>query len=335
MTKSAIIIPNWNGKNSLKRCLDSVLNQSTIASIILIENGSNDGSLEYVKKEYSSIKIIDNKKNLGFSGGVNAGIKYALDNNYTYIALLNNDAVADKKWLENMLRSIKLDKKIGIVTPKMLSNRNNELDSTGDYLTRWGLPYPRGRGVVDQKQYDRSINVFSASGGASLYRAEMFNKVGLFDEDFFAYYEDMDLSFRAQLAGWKIIYEPTSIVHHQIGATSNKIKGFTTYQTMKNLPWLILKNIPLRYLIGVMIRFSIAYLSFALSSIRRGQFTFALKGILISSIYIPKKLIQRYKIQKNKNVSDKYIWSMIVKDLPPNAKNLRKFRKILSLGLIQ
>ena len=156
----------------------------------------------------------------------------------------------------------------------------------------------------------------------------MLKEIGLFDEDFFAYYEDVDISFRAQLAGWKILYEPSAVAYHEIGATSSKIPGFTTYQTIKNLPWLFWKNVPRKYLFSVGIRFYLAYFSFVLSAISRGQFMPVIKGLFVSVIFMPKKLIQRHKIQSSAKVSPEYIWSIMTHDLPPNAIKLRKIRSI-------
>ena len=215
---------------------------------------------------------------------------------------------------------------VGIVAPKILSTHKKRLDSVGDQYTSWGLPYPKGRKESDGGQYDKPENIFSASGGASLYRVSMLKEIGLFDNDFFAYYEDIDISFRAQLAGWKILYEPSAVVYHEIGATSSKIPGFTTYQTIKNLPWLFWKNVPRKYLFSVGIRFYLAYFSFVLSAISRGQFMPVIEGLFVSVIFMPKKLIQRHKIQSSAKVSPEYIWSIMTHDLPPNAIKLRKIR---------
>ena len=154
----------------------------------------------------------------------------------------------------------------------------------------------------------------------------MLKEIGLFDNDFFAYYEDVDISFRAQLAGWKVLYEPSAVAYHEIGATSSKIPGFTTYQTIKNLPWLFWKNVPSKYLLKVGVRFYFAYISFIISALLRRQFRPVLKGVFVSTMLLPKKLVQRHKIQASAKVSPEYIWSIMTHDLPPNATKLRKIR---------
>ena len=336
MKKTAVVVPNWNGKESLGACLNSLLGQSIKCTVIVVENASTDGSLGYIKKNYPAVELVVNKKNLGFAGGVNSGIRRALELKCDAVALFNNDAVADKKWLETLVSKLKSDYRLGIVTGKLMAENKVKLDSTGDQYTVWGLPFPGGRGEKDTGKYDKSTEIFGASGGASLYRVEILKEIGLFDEDYFAYYEDVDISFRAQIAGWKVMYEPSAIAYHQIGATSSKIPGFTTYQTIKNLPWLFWKNVPRKYLFTVGVRFYIAYFSFIFSAISRGQIVPVLKGFFVSLVLMPKKLFERHKIQSKMKVSPEYIWSIMTHDLPPNATKLRKLRlrynKLLGRG---
>lgn len=323
----AVVVPNWNGADHLAACLDSLLAQSVPARIIVVDNGSADGSLKLLEK-YSGIEVILHDDNKGFAGGVNAGFRRAIDDGLKYVATLNNDAVAEKDWLEVLVAGLDKNPRAGISTSKILDGKGKKLDSTGDYLTNWGLPYPRGRGESDINKYDGETEVFGASGGASLYRVSMLEQVGLFDEDFFAYYEDVDLSFRAQLAGWKVRYAPAAVVRHQIGATSGKLKGFTAYQTMKNQPLVLYKNLPGRYWWTVGWRFTLAHTLFFLRAIGRGQGWPALKGDMKGTGLLFAKHFERKRIQQNRKVSDEYIWGLLVHDLPPNARNLRRLRRL-------
>ena len=231
----SVIIPNWNGKDSLGNCIDSLNLQTHEAHIIVVENNSKDGSLEFLQKYYPNVEVIVNKKNKGFAGGVNTGIRRSIEINDSYILLFNNDAVADKDLISKLVGFLNQHDDFGIVTCKLIKSKDGHLDSTGEMYSVWGLPYPRGRNESTTSMYDNLKEVFGASGGASLYRVSMLKKIGLFDENFFAYYEDVDICFRAQLTKFKVGYEPSAIAWHTIGATSSKIKGFTTYQTMKNL----------------------------------------------------------------------------------------------------
>ncbi len=330
-----VIVPNWNGKDIIGPCLDSLARQTIKPTIVVVDNGSQDNSVSYIQSKYPDIILIEHDKNRGFAGGVNPGLKFAIDNGYKYAALLNSDAVAKRDWLEKLSAVLDEEKNTGIVTSKILDKSRRRLDSTGDFYTSWGLPDPRGRGEADEGQYDKEINVFGASGGASLYRVKMLQQVGLFDEDFFAYYEDIDISFRAQLAGWKVLYEPKAVVYHAIGETSRKIPGFTTYQTMKNLPQLFWKNVPAKFWPEIMPRFFILYCSIYISALARGQFFPATRGVLTALFLWPKKLAQRYKIQSTKKVSNDYVSSIIIHDLPPNAHKLRRLRRLVTIGRIQ
>ncbi len=326
MSQPCVIVPNWNGEDSLKACLDSLQAQSLKAHIIVVDNGSSDGSVALVEEKYPEVELITHLRNEGYAGGVNAGFERAIERGAEYAAPFNNDAVADKDWLKHLVEYLDKHPKTGIAACKLLTDDGKQLDSTGDYYTVWGLPYPRGRGEWDLDKYDHKTDIFAASGGASLYRVSMLEHIGLFDERFFAYYEDVDLSFRAQLRGWKITYVPGSIAYHEIGGTSNRMRGFTTYQTLKNLPMLLVKNVPRKYLWKISWRFFIAQALFALRAVTRGHIWSAMKGKFMCIAYLPGTVRQRRHIQRSRTVSDEYIWDMLVHDLPPNARALRRLR---------
>ena len=323
----AVVLLNWNGEQDSFLCLKHLLAQTLKADIIAVDNNSSDNFVTNLKSRYPEIDLIENTSNLGFAGGENSGIRHAIRKGYKYVALINNDAVPEKNWLENLVNTAKTTE-AGIVTGKVL-RVNGAIDSTGDIYTSWGLAFPRGRDNEDTGQYEKTEEVFGATGGASLYSTHMLKDIGLFDEDFFAYYEDVDLSFRAQLAGYKVFYEPRAIAHHKVGASSSKVSGLTTYMTVKNLPWLLLKNVPFSLLPMVLPRFLIAYTSIVVSSLAKGNFAPTIKGLLVSMLLTPKKLTERWKIQKNKAASSDRIMDMILEDLPPNAHKLRKLRSFL------
>lgn len=326
-SKIAVILLNWNGEEDSLACIESLKKQTIRYDLIAVDNGSADNFVSVVKKQIPKINLLENSENLGFSGGVNTGIRYALEKDYEYVALINNDAKPDKTWLEELLR-VAEERKAGIVTGRLLKT-DGTIDSTGDMYTSWGLPYPRGRNDSDSGIYNHVEEVFAGSGGASLYNMDMLREIGLFDEDFFAYYEDVDLSFRAQLAGWKVLYTPKAIAYHKIGASSAKIPGFTTYVTVRNLPWLLWKNVPWRLMPIIWPRFFIAYSSIILSSLAKGKIVPVFKGIFIAFFLFPKKLIERNEIQSIRKVPDDYIKSIVTYDLPPNATKLRNLRSFL------
>lgn len=329
MSEPCVIVPNWNGEDSLKDCLDSLRAQSLKPHVIVVDNGSQDDSLAIIETEYHDVELIRLAKNRGFAGGVNVGFRRAMERGAKYIAAFNNDAAADKDWLRELVSYLDKHPKAGIAACKLLTADGKHLDSTGDYYTVWGLPYPRGRHEAILDAYDDAIDIFAASGGASLYRVRMLEEIGLFDEKFFAYYEDVDISFRAQLAGWKIAYVPAARAYHVIGAASSRMRGFTTYHTLKNLPMLMIKNVPSPYVWLVARRLLLAETLFFFRALQRGHLWSAMKGKSMSVWLLRRNLRERRRIQESRTASDKYIWEMIVHDLPPNARMLRRLRRVM------
>ncbi len=326
----AVVIPNWDGADMIVDTLDSLRKQSQEHTVIVVDNGSKDGSLALLRPlaKKGEIILIEHKENLGFTGGVNAGMRYAMGHGFKAVALLNNDAVAHKDWLKYLTERLFSDKKAGVVTCKILSHDGKTFDSTGDWLSTWGLPYPRGRGEPNGSLYDSQTHILGASGGATIFRCSMLKKVGVFDQDFFAYYEDVDLSLRIRLAGWEIYFEPRAEVYHRISATGSRTKGFTTYQTMKNLPWVLIKNLPFSLFVRIYPRFLIAYWAFVASAIVKGNGWWALKGVFVTAALTPKKLWQRWQIQRSRTITAASLDALLLHDLPPNATKLRKLRTV-------
>lgn len=330
----AVVVLNYKGIDDTIECIDSLSKQAyNNTTIVAVENGSHDGSAKKFKdleKKYGDkLVALYNDKNLGFTGGVNTGIRWAINNNYDYVALFNNDATADKDWLKSLVETA-VEKKTGLTTGLLLREDSKTIDSTGDWYSKWGLPFPRNRGDNTDKA-PKAGYVFGATGGATLYSIPMLRHIGLFDEDFFAYYEDNDVSFRAQLAGYKVYYEPKAKAYHKLSQTSNRMpSGFAVYQTFKNLPLTYVKNVPLGLLLPVGIRFYPAYWLMLGNAIKNGTGIPALKGALVSIVLGIKKLPVRWHIQRNKKVPTSYIKEIIWNDLPPDQTGLRKLRKIVT-----
>ena len=316
------VVLNFNGWAETKNCINSVLKQSVDNfNIMLIDNGSHDESLVMLKdfKKNNKIIFIEQPINLGFAGGVNVGIRYAIKHDYEYIVLLNNDAVITPQWTEILLKTLK-EKKSSVVSGLLLSADGKKIDSTGDSYSNWGLPFPRQRGDTAEHAQESGF-VFGGTAGASLYKTSLFEDIGLFDENFFAYYEDTDISFRAQLAGHKAFYESNAVAYHDHGTTSSKIPGFTVHQTFKNLPIFFWKNVPSSMLFSTGSRFFTYFLLIYIRALTRGQFLVATKGILKSIGLFPYALAQRHKIQKARRATLPYIRSLVYPGLPPNNKD--------------
>lgn len=219
--KVSVIIPNWNGKHFLQTCLDSLLNQTFRSfAIIVVDNGSTDGSVQFVEQNYTEVKIIALDRNYGFAKANNLAMQKVLAEGTRYIALLNNDTRVEKYWLSELVKTMSSDKIIGICAPKILRMDNPEiLDSTGHTFIH-GTIRDRGLGESDKGQYDNNLNVVGACACACLYRKEMLETIGLFDESFGTCYEDSELSWRAFKSGWKARYVATAVVYHHCGGTT-------------------------------------------------------------------------------------------------------------------
>lgn len=324
-TPAAVVVPNWNGADMLPKCVESLLNQSVTAHVIVVDNGSIDDSLAVLER-YPRVEVVRNATNLGFAGGVNTGFAAAITAGYRYVAAFNSDAAADSHWLERLIETLDENPDVGIAACKLLNADGTRIDSTGDCFTSWGLAFPRGRHEQDLVRYDEDLEIFGASGGASLYRVAMLGEVGMFDEDFFAYLEDVDLSFRTQLAGWKIRYVPESLAYHQIAGTSSKVSGFATRQQCRNAPVLLIKNVPSRYLARVGPRFALGYASLVVWAMRHGEGRAAFRGCGDAARQMPSALLKRHQIQSKRVASDDYIWSILVHGLPPGARSLQLVR---------
>lgn len=325
-----VVIPNINGEDRLEASVKSVLAQTFKQfTLVIVDNGSTDASVDIMKrcaKKDPRVRNIFREKNYGYTGGVNPGIEQAIAEEADYVATFNNDAIADKNWLKELTMHLDEHPEAGAAACSFQSIDGSHYDSTGDIFTVWGLPYPRGRDEPVRGQYDHKTNIFGASGGSSLFRVSALKQVGIFDQDFFAYSEDIDLGFRLQLGGWKVHFVPTARVYHDQGSTSRSMPGFTVMQTMKNYPMVIIKDVPGRLLWRIVPRFLFAYSMFFWKAVLRGKGVPACKGLGRMLMLTPKKLAERHRIQKNRKVSAEYIWAILTHDLPPNAHKLRTLR---------
>lgn len=317
ISKVCVVVPNWNGADLISDCLSSLESQTQRVNVIVVDNGSTDESVNLIKNKFPKVILLQNSKNLGFSGGVNVGIKYALAEGYDGVALFNNDAVADKEWLKHLVATMEQNATYGIVTGKLLRMKGQYLDSTGQNYTIWGAPFPRGRNQKDTGQFDTQTMVFGATGGATLYRANMLKEIGIFDERFFAYYEDDDLSFRARLSGWEVIYDPRAVAYHHVSATAAKLGKFTRYHATKNLMMTYLKNMPGLLFWKYLPLFIIWVILLAISSILRGGVLAYLKGFGQVLLNLPGLIHDRHRIQKQRKVPLKAIDQLLTRSFPP------------------
>jgi len=241
----SVIIPNWNGKKFLAECIDSLKEQTFCDfEIILVDNGSTDGSAEFVEHRYGAwVRIIRNKKNLGYSGGNNAGIRSAKGK---YIVLLNNDTVVEPTWLEELVRAIGSDDQIGMWASKVCSYyQRDRIEAVGELIYWDGLNRARGQYEQDQGQYDEAEEIFFPPGCGGMYPKTLFDEIGLFDEDFFAYGDDAEIGIRARLAGWKCLYVPKAVLHHKNSGSTGQYSPFKAFYVERNRFWIVIKYFPM------------------------------------------------------------------------------------------
>lgn len=273
------IIPNYNGKHFLQDCLSSLSKQTPNLEVIIVDNGSEDGSVEYIKSNFPNYVIIENKKNLGFATAVNQGIKIA---SYEFIFLLNNDVEIEENTIEELLNCINKENSIFSVSSKMIQLDNRDLlDDAGDEYTILGYTKKIGLNKKANKtRFNKKREIFSSCAGAALYRKSVFEKIGYFDEEFFAYMEDVDIGYRAKIFGYKNIYCPNAVVYHVGSGTSGSTYNeFKVQLAAKNNVLVPYKNMPYPQLLlngmFLLIGYFIKYLFF----LRKGLGKYYIKGL--------------------------------------------------------
>lgn len=243
--KISVIIATWNKKDLLTDCLNSLKKQTyKNFEIIIVDNCSKDKTVGFIRKYYPEVKTISLKRNFGFSVAVNKGIRACHSD---YIILLNNDTITDKNFVKYLFESLEKDKKNKYCgcTAKIVDYSNrNILASAGDFMNDVGQSFPRGLSESVDK-FNKTEEVFLITGGASIFRKSVFEKIGYFDEDYFFSGEDSDWCFRAQLAGHKFLYEPKAIIFHHQKATSKIMSKKINYFHFRNMTLTVLKNFPL------------------------------------------------------------------------------------------
>lgn len=306
----SIIIPNWNGAHFLPACLNSLRAQTHHEhEVIVADNASTDNSRELIARDYPEVKVVALDHNTGFTGACNAGL---IASRGKIKILLNNDTEVEPNWIEEVIAAFDRHPKAGIVASKMLLfDRRDTFHTAGDLYRIDGIPANRGVWQKDENQFQEGL-VFSACGGAAAYRAEMLDQIGLLDYDFFFSCEDIDLAWRAQLAGWQAVYAPKAVVYHKLSATGG---GKTaSFHDGRNFIYVLIKDVPTRVWKvhwRKMLRAQVGVTVDALRAWRGEAARARLRGQLEGIIAIPKLLSKRKKIQASRSVSDEYIFSIL------------------------
>lgn len=247
--KTTIIIPNYNGIEYLENCLLFLQNcEPDNFHIIVVDNGSTDGCVELLKEKLSNVETIFLPENIGFAPAVNRGLELVKT---PYVLLLNNDVTVEKDFVLRMEEALDVHKNCFSVSAKMLQMHKPELlDGAGDLYCALGWAFALGKGKTAADHYTKPAKIFSSCGGAAIYRMDMLREIGFFDENHFAYLEDVDLGWRARIAGYENRYEPSAVVYHAgSGFSGSRYNEFKINLSSRNSVYLILKNMPLLQII--------------------------------------------------------------------------------------
>jgi hypothetical protein len=304
LPRVTVVIPNWNGERFLGPCLTSLRRQTfTDFDIVVVDNGSTDGSRGLLEERFPEVRVVPLAENQGIAAAFNAGIEAS---GTEYVILLNNDTEQDPGWLEALVRAAEDRPRAGLLASKLIDFHDRRfLDGAGDAMRLSGLPYRLGHGERDTGRFDAPGYVFGACAAAALYRRGMLEEVGPFDEDFVSYCEDGDLSFRAQLAGYRCFYVPSAVVYHMGSAsTGGKRSPTATRLGTRNSFSLLVKNLPLSAVPYVAPFFLAGQLVRLLTAAATGSLRAHLDGLAGAWRHLPLMLEKRKEIQKGKRAPD-------------------------------
>jgi len=285
--QASIIIVNWNGKHLLKECLDSVFSQSyKDFEVILVDNGSTDGSVEFVKKNYPQVKIVQNKSDVGYARGCNVGVKAATSD---IVVLLNNDTQVEKDWLANLIAPLERDSSIGAVGSKLIFyDKRDYINSVGTFVSVFGFSGSLGD-WRPREEYSKEMELFAPCGGAVAIRRKLYLEIGGLYEPFFLYEDDVDLGWRIWNAGYRVVLAPDAIVYHKYSHTQRPNKYY--YMT-RNKQWSFWRNARTRDLIWLFpmgLVFSAALALAFLLTLRWEHAWNVLRGMVDGVLHLPKR----------------------------------------------
>ena len=331
----SILILNYNGRKHLRKCLSSIINNTNYPryEIYLVDNGSKDGSIEYVNKFYPRVKIISLKKNYGFSTAYNKAVNIIKNE---FIVFLNNDTYVTNNWLLELFNKIKKDKKVAVVGSKLLfMDRPDIIQHEGAKLTIIGggfdINFLKRSEVI--KDIAGKQEVGAVCGAAMLIRRDVFIKLGGFDEDFFAYFEDTDYCWRCWLNGFKVLYAPLSIVLHKFGGSWGKIESpARIYLGQRNRIYSMLKNLEIKTLLGALVilfLYSTIKLIIFLKRKKKSAILPLISGTVSGFKELRKMIIKRQKIQSSRKVSDDWlIKNCLIATLKESLIEFRRLSKV-------
>ena len=309
MNKITVVIPNYNGIKYLKDCLESLYAQDKDTppfSVIVVDNASEDESVEQAEQLFPDVRIIRLSENTGFCHAVNVGIR---ESDTPYIILLNNDTKVKSRFISSLYKAIEADKRIFSVSAQMLMwDRQDMIDDAGDRYNVLGWAYARGKGKPAQL-YNKTADIFSSCAGAAIYRRSILKRIGLFDELHFAYLEDLDLGYRARIYGYRNVYEPRAkVCHYGSASTGSRYNPRKTELASANSVYVIYKNMPVIQIIWnlpfLIAGFAVKWLFFC----RKGMGGIYFKGLCAGIKRCMRAEGQAHKVRfKRKNLKNYFI----------------------------
>ena len=305
----SLVIVNWNGRHHLEQCLESVAAQQGVEfETIVVDNGSTDGSVAFLREHFPWVRLLPLPSNTGFAGGNNAGARAARGQ---HLAFLNNDTAPEPTWLRALVDGVDDANRFTITTSCIVyMDDPRQVDSAGDGVLRWGGPFKRHHGgsIDDVRQ---SEEVFAACGCAFLMPRALFEELGGFDEDFFVSHEDVDLSYRARLLGHRVRYVADAIVRHHGSATLGLVSESSVRNGQRNAEWMYLKNTPLRILLRTLPGHLFYNLLATLYFARAGRLQAFIAAKAAAAAGIPRMLTKRASIQGTARVGSEAIWPLL------------------------
>lgn len=296
----SVVIVTWNGRQYLEACLNAVAAQVGMRTeTILVDNASADGTVEYVRERFPSVRVVSLAENRGFAGGNNAGVREARGQ---FVALLNNDTVPEPTWLQALLAGIDETAGFALVTSRIVYMHDpGIIDSAGDSFLSSGGAFKRHHGASVEVARE-SAEVFGVCGAACLMPKRVFDELGGFDEDFFASHEDVDLSYRARLLGYRCRYVADAVVRHHGSATIGRVSDFAVFHGQRNLEWLYLKNTPTSLLLTTLPSHVVYVAAAAVHFTRVGALGSFVRAKVAALAGLPKALRKRRQVQRTRRV---------------------------------
>ena len=332
--KTAVVVLNWNGKAWLEKFLANLVKHSQEATVFVADNASTDDSVDFVKSNFPSVKIIINASNGGYAKGYNDALKQI---DAQYFVLINSDIEVTEDWLSPIIDLMDSDNKIAACQPKVLDYNNRSkfeyAGASGGFIDNLGYPFCRGRIFddieQDSGQYNDAIEVFWATGACLFVRASRFNTIGGLDEDFFAHQEEIDLCWRLKNKGYKIMVQPKSVVYHVGGGTLNAVSPFKTHLNFRNNLFMLFKNLPTYCLFTTiptrLVLDGVAALTF-LKKEKGLEHVLAIAKAHFSFYFaIPNLIAKRKKNSQKNNLVGRMNWSILVKN---KIKGIKRFSEL-------